>query len=130
MDVRENTRERALAWRGFVRHCGLSQEMGAAMLRQNKFLSNGATLRTWGAACCAPTSGSLPWPHTGGEAANGAEVKIFVELDGGAVLRGYGEGEFAKFHGAQGFRGSLHEHAAQAMALVSGEDADLRGVAD
>src|SRR5258707_6677507 len=104
--------------------------MRAAMLRQNKFLSNGATLRTWGAACCAPTGESLPGPNPGGEAADGGEVKIFVELDGGAVLRGHGEGEFAKFHGAQGFGGSLHEHAAQAMALVTGEDADLRGVAD
>src|SRR6266853_4595018 len=108
--------------------CGLSQEMGAAMLRQNKFLSNGATLRTWGAACCAPTNESLPWPNAGGEAADGGEVKIFVELDGGAILRGDGEGEFAKFHGAQGFSGSLHEHAAEAMALVSRQHTDLRGV--
>ena len=70
------------------------------MLRQNKFLSNGATLRTWGAACCAPTSGSLPWPDAGGEAADGGEVKIFVELDGGTILCGDSEGEFAKLHGA------------------------------
>src|SRR5258705_2042367 len=72
----------------------------------------------------------LPWPDAGGEAADGGEAKIFVELDGGTILRGYGEGEFAKFHGAQGLGGSLHEHAAQAMALVSGEDANLRRVAD
>src|SRR5258705_5869615 len=72
----------------------------------------------------------LPWPDAGGEAADGGEVKIFVELDGGTILRGYGEGEFAKFHGAQGFGGSLHEHSAQALALGSGEDANLPGVAD
>jgi hypothetical protein len=33
----------------------------------------------------------LPWPDTGGEAADGGEVEIFVELDGGAVLCGHGE---------------------------------------
>ena len=33
----------------------------------------------------------LPWPDAGGEAADGSEVEIFVELDGGAVLRGHGQ---------------------------------------
>ena len=42
----------------------------------------------------------LPWPDTGGEAADGGEVKIFVELDGGTILCGDSEGEFAKLHGA------------------------------
>src|SRR5713101_6546486 len=72
----------------------------------------------------------LPWPDAGGEATDGGEVKLLVELDCGAILRGDGEGELAKFHGAQRFRGGLHEHAAEAVALVAWEDADLRGVAN
>ena len=55
---------------------------------------------------------NLTRPDSGSEAADGGEVKIFVELDSGTILRGDGQGEFAKFHGAQGFGGGLHEHAA------------------
>ena len=35
--------------------------------------------------------GFLAGPDTGGEAADGGEVQIFVEPDGGAVLRGHGQ---------------------------------------
>src|SRR5579864_3189299 len=86
-------------------------------------------LRTWGAAVLRPYRMSTG-PDACGEGADGGEVEFFVELDGGAILRGDREREFAKFHGAQRFGGSLHEHAAEAVALVAGEDADLRGVAD
>ncbi len=73
---------------------------------------------------------ALAGPDTGGEAADGREVEIFVEPDRGAVLRGHGQSQFAELHGAQGFRGSLHEHAAKSVPLIAGQDADLRGVAD
>ena len=56
--------------------------------------------------------------------------EVFVELDGGGIFAGDRQGEFAKFHGAQSFGGALHQHAADAVALIAGEDADLRGVAD
>src|SRR5258708_5251610 len=72
---------------------------------------------------------ALAGPDTGGEAADGREVEIFVETDRGAVLRGHGQSQFAELHGAQGFRGSLHEHAAKSVPLIAGQDADLRGVA-
>src|SRR5260370_8869478 len=68
----------------------------------------------------------LAGPDTSGEGVNGGEVEFFVEPDGGAVLRGYGEGEFAEFHGAQGFGGGLHQHAAEAASLRAWEGADLR----
>src|SRR5260370_33708479 len=72
----------------------------------------------------------LAGPDAGGEGFDGVEAEIFVELDGGVVFGGDGEGEFAELHGAEGFGGSLHEHAAEAVSLVAGQDAELRGVAD
>src|ERR1700682_1470134 len=94
-------------------------------------------LRTWGAPVprlaqtgCAPTLTESTGPDPGGEAADGGEVEIFVELDGGAVLRGHGQCQFTKFHGAQGLGGRLHEHAAETVPLIAGKDADLRGVVD
>src|SRR5713226_4431573 len=88
---------------------------------------SGACLRQAG---CAPTRMLLAGPDAGGEGADGGEVEFFVEPDGGAVLRGHGEGEFAEFHGAQGFGGGLHQHAAEAVSLIAWEDADLCSVAD
>src|SRR5712692_10643459 len=88
---------------------------------------SGTCLRQAG---CGPTRMLLAGPDAGGEGVDGGEVEFFVEPDGGAVLRGYGEGEFAEFHGAQGFGGGLHQHAAEAVSLIAWEDADLRGVAD
>src|SRR5260370_38145663 len=73
---------------------------------------------------------ALAGPDAGCEGLDSVEAEMLVQLDGGAVFRGYREGEFAEFHGAEGFGGSLHEHAAEAVTLVAGEDADLRGVAD
>src|SRR5258708_18772321 len=73
--------------------------------------------------------GFLAGPDTGGEAANGGEVQIFVEPDGGAVLRSHSQCQFAEFHGAKGFGGSLHEHAAESVALIAGKNADLSGMA-
>src|SRR6267378_1643221 len=73
--------------------------------------------------------GFLAGPDASGEAANGGEVQIFVEPDGGAVLRGHGQRQFAEFQSAEGFGRSLHEHAAESVALIAGKDADLRGVA-
>ena len=99
------------------------------MLGQNKFLSNGAILRPWGRSLLRPYR-RLSGPDTRGEATNGREVKIFVEPDGGMILRGDGQRQFTKFHGAQSFRGSLHKHAAKAVSLIPREDADLRGVPD
>jgi hypothetical protein len=72
----------------------------------------------------------LAGPDAGGEGLDSVEAEMFVQLDGGTVFRGYREGEFAEFHGTEGFGGSLHEHAAEAVTLVAREDADLRGVAD
>ena len=46
------------------------------------------------------------------------------------VFAGDGQSEFTEFHGAKRFGGTLHQHAADAVALIAGEDADLRGVAD
>ena len=77
-----------------------------------------------------PGLGRLAGPHAGGESADGGEVEFFVELDSGVVLRGYREREFAKLHSAERFGGGLHQHAAEAVTLVAGENADLRGVAD
>src|ERR1700726_1426575 len=57
-------------------------------------------------------------------------MKIFVELNSGAILRGHGQCQLAKLHGAEGVGGSLHEHAAEAVPLIAGEYADLRGVSD
>src|SRR5260370_13702525 len=73
---------------------------------------------------------ALAGPDAGGEGLDSAEAEMLVQLDGGAVFRGYREGEFAERHGAEGFGRSLHEHAAEAVTLVAGEDAELRGVAD
>src|SRR5258707_3605456 len=72
----------------------------------------------------------LTRPNTRSEGLNGAEAEFFIELDGGVVVRSYGQRQFPEFHGAKGFGGSLHEHAAEAMPLVAGQHADLRGVAD
>src|SRR6266404_499155 len=72
----------------------------------------------------------LTRPNTRSEGLNGAEAEFFIELDGGVVVRSYGQRQFPEFHGAEGFGGSLHEHAAEAVSLVTGQDADLRGVAD
>jgi hypothetical protein len=71
----------------------------------------------------------LAGPDAGGEGFDGAEAEFFVEADGGFVVGGDGEREFVEFHGAQGINGREHEHAAEAVALVAGQDANLRGVA-
>jgi len=72
---------------------------------------------------------ALAGPDAGGEGFDGAEAEFFVEADGGFVVGGDGEREFLEFHGAQGLDGGEHEHAAEAVALVAGQDANLRGVA-
>ena len=58
------------------------------------------------------------------------EAEFLVELDSGVVVRCYRQRQFPEFHGAQGAGGSLHEHAAEAVSLVAGQDANLGGVAD
>src|SRR5579864_8749625 len=103
------------------------RETRAGKMRALRHTERG--LRTWGAAVLRPYRTSTG-PDACGEGADGGEVKFFVELDGGAVLCGYGKGEFAKFHRAQRFGGSLHQHAAEPVALVAGKHADLRGVAN
>jgi len=55
----------------------------------------------------------LTRPNTRSEGLNGAEAEFFIELDGGVVVRSYGQRQFPEFHGAKGFGGSLHEHAAE-----------------
>ncbi len=69
-------------------------------------------------------------PDAGGEGADGGEAEAFVQLDGGAIFGSDGERELAELGGAERFHGSLHQHAAQAVPLITGQDADLRGVAD
>jgi len=44
-------------------------------------------------------------PDAGGEGSDFGEAEAFVEVDGGAVFCGDGEGEFGELLGAQGFRG-------------------------
>src|SRR5216683_4180855 len=70
----------------------------------------------------------LAGPDTGGEGADGGEVEFFVELDGGAILRGDGERQLTKLHRTESFGGGLHQHAAEAMTLIAGEDTDLGGM--
>lgn len=72
----------------------------------------------------------LAGPDTSGEGADGGEAEAFVELDGGAIFCGDGEGEFAEAHVAEGFGGRLHQRTAEAVALITGQDADLSCVAD
>src|ERR1700747_3345166 len=83
-------------WRGaLLLGMRLFRKRSAAMLRQNRFLSNGAVLRIRARRVAASLQEGLAGPDAGGEAADGSEVKIFVELDRGAVLRGNREGKFA-----------------------------------
>ncbi len=51
-------------------------------------------------------------------------------MDGGAIFGGDGEGEFRELQGAQGVRRGEHQKAAEAVALKSWHDANLRGVTD
>ena len=70
----------------------------------------------------------LAGPDRGREGADGVEAEFVVELDGGAIFCGDGEGEFLIFHLAEGFGGGLHEDATESVALIAGLNADLRGV--
>ena len=72
----------------------------------------------------------LTRPNTRSEGLNGVEAEFLVELDSGVVVRCYRQRQFPEFHGAKGVRGSLHEHAAEAVSLIAGQDANLRGVTD
>ena len=56
------------------------------------------------------------------------EAEFLVEPDSGVVVRRYRQRQFPEFHRAKGVGGSLHEHAAEAVSLVAGHHADLRGV--
>ncbi len=58
------------------------------------------------------------------------EAEFLVELDSGVVVRCHRQRQFPEFHGAKGVGGSLHEHAAEAVSLVAGQDANLRGMTD
>src|SRR5258708_31820515 len=68
-------------------------------------------------------------PDAGGEGFDRAKANFFVELDGGFVVGGDCKRQFLEFHGTQRVDGGVHEHAAEAVALVAGEDANLCGVA-
>src|SRR6267154_1666744 len=101
-----------------------------AMLGQKRGLGQCRHSAVLGPSRLRPKLGRLAGPHAGGESADGGEVEFFVELDSGMVLRRYREREFAKLQGAKRFGGGLHQHTAEAVTLVAGENADLRGVAD
>ena len=73
---------------------------------------------------------NLSGPDAGREAADGRETETLVEMNGGMVIGGDGEGEFLEMLRAQGLGGGQHQNPAEAMALESGLDADLRCVAD
>ena len=51
-------------------------------------------------------------------------------MNGGVIFGGNGERKFLKFQAAQSVGGSEHEGAAESLALMAGQDADLRGVAN
>src|SRR5258708_35270417 len=67
-------------------------------------------------------------PDAGGEGFDRAKANFFVELDGGFVVGGDCKRQFLEFHGTQRVDGGVHEHAAEAVALVAGEAANLCGV--
>jgi len=69
-------------------------------------------------------------PHASGEGPDGVETQPLVEMNGGAVVGGDGEGEFLEMLRAQGLGGCLHQNASESMTLESGLDTDLRRVAD
>src|SRR5260370_9877313 len=68
-------------------------------------------------------------PDAGGEGFDRAKANFFVELDGGFVVGGDCKRQFLEFNGTQRVDGGVHAHAAEAVALVGGGDANLRGVA-
>src|SRR5258708_7301090 len=117
MNVGENAGERALPRGNFVGHAAFPKR-SAAMLGQFGRLiqsdemtardqfrrmlisaSKNSAVEILRPAEKRRTSGRhvfpgawlLAGPDTGGEAADGGEVQIFVEPDGGAVLRGHGQ---------------------------------------
>ncbi len=57
------------------------------------------------------------------------KAEAFVEMNGGMIFGSHRQGEFAVLHGPQSFGGSLHQDAAQSMALKSRLHAELRSVA-
>jgi hypothetical protein len=87
MNIGKNARERALPWGNFVGHVAFPKR-SAAMLGQKRAFIQWGDVADLGRSLLRPYEG-LPWPDTGGEAADGGEVQIFVEPDGGAVLRGH-----------------------------------------
>jgi len=73
----------------------------------------------------------LTRPNTRSEGLNGSGSRVFHRAGRRwLVVRSYGQRQFPEFHGAKGFGGSLHEQSAEAVSLVAGQDADLRGMAD
>ena len=72
----------------------------------------------------------LTWPDAGGECFQCLEAELFVETDCGVIFGRDGERELLKFQTAQGIGGGEHESAAEALALMAGQHADLSGVAD
>jgi len=55
---------------------------------------------------------NLAGPDAGGEGFQGAEAEFFIELDGGVVDAGDGEGKFVELEAPQGVHRGDHEGAA------------------
>lgn len=70
----------------------------------------------------------LRLPDTGGECLDAAETKMFVEPDSGAVDARDGERESFVVASAQRLDGAFHELASDAVSLMAGHHANLRGV--
>ena len=69
-------------------------------------------------------------PDASGEGFEGAEAEFFVKLNGGVIDAGDSEGKFVEFERTEGVNGGDHKGAAESVALVPGNDAELGGVAD
>jgi hypothetical protein len=75
-------------------------------------------------------SNALGLPDASGESLQGAKAEVLVEVDCVFVDGGDGERQRIVMAAAKGLDRVLHQLAADAVAVIAGQDANLRRVAD